>query len=219
MPYSMLRVAASALSIALVIGCGRSKPASTTTTPTPESQPLAGIVGQNVIIAPVQAMRIAPELAWTPAPAARPTLARLDSLIADSVRSRVGNLGWVFADGVAKAAANNPMYATDPRALAANPLRSAALKIDQRLPEPLASQLRTMIALEKDVRLVLIPVELRFDKVEGGLGRPTVRLVLVDPRASIVRWIGEARGTDSPVFTPEFSAIIAARFADLFVAK
>lgn len=219
MHRSSLRVALSVLSIGATIGCGSSKPAPTATTPTPDNQPLAGIVGQNIIIAPVQGMRIAPELAWTAAPAPKATLARLDSLIADSVRSRVGNQGWVFADGVAKAAANNPMYATDPRALAANPLRSAALKIDQRLPEPLASQLRTMIALEKDVRLVLIPVELRFDKAENGLGRPTVRLVLVDPRASIVRWIGEARGTDSPVFTPDFSAIIAARFADLFVAK
>ncbi|MEO5567738.1 MAG: hypothetical protein ABIR92_04570 [Gemmatimonadaceae bacterium] len=216
---SAVRVAVSALSITLVIGCGSSKAATTSTTPAPDNQPLAGMVGQNIIIAPVQGMRIAPELAWTAPAGPKATLARLDSLIADSVRSRVGNMGWVFADGVAKAAASNPMYATDPRALAANPLRSAALKIDQRLPEPLASQLRTMIALEKDVRLVLIPVELRFDKAENGFGRPTVRLVLVDPRASIVRWIGEARGTDSPVFTPDFSAVIAARFADLFVAK
>ncbi|HET9425871.1 MAG TPA: hypothetical protein VFO55_10905 [Gemmatimonadaceae bacterium] len=200
------------------VACGGSKPAANSTTPEPESHPLSGIVGQNIIIAPVQAMRAAPELGWTGLPAARPLLARLDSAIADSVRSRVGNLQWVFADGVAKAAANNPTYATDPRALAVNPLRSPALKVNDRLPEPLASQLRTMIAFQ-DARLVLVPVELRFERTEAGLGRPAVRLVLVDPRLSVVRWIGEVKGADSPAFTPDYFVPIAARFADLFVAK
>lgn len=200
-----------------MIGCGGSKPATLSSTPEPESHPLAGIVGQNIIVAPAQGLWIAPALAWSPLPLARPTLARLDSVIADSLRARVGNQEWVFADGVDKAFRNNPTYATNPRSLAVNPLRSTRLKIGDRLPEPIASQLRTMIALQ-DARLVLIPVELRFDHV-AGLARPVVRLVLVDPRSSIVRWIGEVQGADSPAFTPDYSAIIAARFADLFVPK
>jgi hypothetical protein len=124
----------------------------------------------------------------------------------------------VFSEGLVKAAANNPTYATDPRALAANPLRSPGTKVTDRLPEPLASQLRTMIAFQ-DARLVLIPVELRFERTPVGLGRPMVRLVLVDPRMSVVRWIGEVKGPESSAFSSDFYAMIAARFADLFVEK
>jgi hypothetical protein len=214
----MLRDAGFALSIAFVIGCGGSKPAADPAAPKPEVHPLAGIVGQNIIVAPVQALRVPAEIGWPAMPAARAVLSRLDSLLADTLRSRVGNQEWVFADGLARAAANNPTYATDPRALAVNPLRSPALKVADRLPEPLASQLRTMIAFH-DARLVLIPTDVTIDRVSAGIGRPLVRVVLVDPRASTVRWIGQVTGPDSPAFTPDISATIAARFADLFVAK
>jgi hypothetical protein len=180
--------------------------------------PLSGLVGENVIIAPVQALRIPAEIGWPATPAARPTLAKLDSLIADTLRSRVGNQKWVFFDGLAKAAQNNPTYATDAHLLAVNPLRNANLKLDDRLTEPLATQLRTMVALQ-DARLVLIPLDLSVERVSAGIGRPTVRLVLVDPRRSVVRWIGQVQAPDSPAFTPDISASIAGRLADLFVAK
>ena len=208
-----------ALLYALVVvsaGCGGSKSAETN--PAPENFPLAGIIGQNIVIAPLQALRMPAEVGWPSMPPARAALSRLDSVIADTLRLRVGNQGWIYADGVIRSAANNPTYATDPRALAVNPLRAPALKIDDRLPEPLASQLRTMIALH-DARLVLIPVDLTIDRVGPGLGRPVVHVVLVDPRSSVVRWIGKVTGTDSPAFTPEIAASIASRLADLFVAR
>ena len=217
MPLTMFRSAVTALSIGLAVGCGGSKPEAATPKPDPERHPLAGLLGQNIIIAPVQGMRFAPELEWAWPPRAA-FLARIDSAVADSVRYRVGNQQWVFADALTKAAATNPTYATDPRALAVTPLRSAGLKVEDRLLEPLASQLRTMIALQ-DARLVLIPVELRVDRSSAGLARPTVRLVLVDPRRSVVRWIGEIRGADFPTLTPAFPALMAAHFADLFVEK
>jgi hypothetical protein len=208
------------IATATTVACGGSNPATATATPTPEpeSHPLSGIVGQNIIVAPVQALRVPADIGWPPMPASRPLLVRLDSALADTLRGRVGNQQWVFADALVTAAANNPTYATDPRALAVNPLRGAGLKVSDRLPEPLASQLRTMIALQ-DARLVLIPVDLTIDRVSAGVGRPVVRLVLVDPRSSVVRWIGRVTGPDSPAFTPEISATIAARVADLFVAK
>jgi hypothetical protein len=196
--------------------CGGSKPESTT--PGPETMPLSAIVAQNIIVAPFQALRLPAEVGWPAMPAPRPTLAKLDSVIADTLRARVANQGWIYADGVIKAAANNPTYATDPRALAVNPLRSPALKLGDRLPEPLASQLRTLIAFH-DARLVLLPLDLTFDPVAGGLGRPTVHLVLVDPRSSVVRWIGKLTGPDSPSFNSSISAFIASRLADLFVPR
>ena len=206
------------IATATTVACGGSKPTTATPTPEPESHPLSGIVGQNIIVAPVQALRIPADIGWPAMPASRALLARLDSVVADTLRGRVGNQQWVFADGLVTAAVNNPTYATDPRARAVNPLRAAGLKVGDRLPEPLASQLRTMIALQ-DARLVLIPVDLTVERVSAGIGRPVVRVVLVDPRSSVVRWIGRVTGPDSPAFTPEISATIAARVADLFVAK
>jgi hypothetical protein len=196
--------------------CGGSPAASTT--PSPELHPLSGIVGQNIVIAPVQSLRIPAEVGWTGVPAARAALATLDSVIADTLRSRVGNAGWVYASDVIRSAADNPTYATDPRAFAVNPLRSSSVKVADRLPEPVASQLRTMIALH-DARLVLIPLDLTVERTAAGEGHPVVHLVLVDPRSSIVRWIGQVVGPDSPAFTPGLSALIAARFADLFAER
>lgn len=204
------------LAAAAVLGCGgASNPA---TTPSADAYPLAGIVGQNIVIAPVQGFRMPAEVGWQSVPASRPLLSHLDSVFADTLKSRVGNTGWVYADGLLRAAANNPTYATDPRSLAVVPLRALGLKAGDRLPEPLASQLRTMIALQ-DARLVLIPTDLTIERTPEGLGRPVVRLVLVDPRMSVVRWIGRVTGNDSPAFTPEIPAILATRLADFFASR
>jgi hypothetical protein len=212
------RIRAALLYAALMVGvgCGGSKPAETTASP--DVHPLAGLAGENIVIAPVQALRIPAEVGWPANPPARPTLARLDSVFADTLKDRVGNRGWVYPDALVRSAANNPQYATDPRGLAVNSLRAATLKIDDRLLEPLASQVRTMIALQ-DARLVLIPVDVTVERVSTGVGRPVVRLVLVDPRRSVIRWIGRVSGDESSAFTPDISAILATRLADLFAAR
>src|SRR4051812_9610630 len=201
--------------LAFAVACGGSKPASTT--PNPEVHPLAGLAGQNIIVAPVQSLRVPAELGWAAIPA-RPTLVHLDSIFADTLKERVGNRAWVYAEGVVQSAANNSQYATDPRALAVNSLRATTLKLDDRLVEPLASQLRTMIALH-DVRLVLIPVDLTIEKTPAGLGKPVVHLVLVDPRSSTVKWIGRVTGDESSAFTSDIPFIVASRLADLFASR
>jgi hypothetical protein len=206
------------LSAAFLASCASGGASSTSAETGATVHPLMGIVGQNIVIAPLQALRIPAEVGWTGLPAARTLLANLDSVITDSLKSRVGNAGWVYAADVVKSAAANPTYATDPRAFAVNPLRASSLKISDRLPEPVASQLRTMIALH-DARLVLIPLDLTVDRTAAGEGHPVVHLVLVDPRSSIVRWIGQIAGPDSPAFTSALSASIAARFADLFAER
>ena len=47
---------------------------------------------------------------------------------------------------------------------------AVAQRSTQRLPEPLASQLRTIVALHDDARLVLAPVELRLEAATGQRG-------------------------------------------------
>ena len=63
-----------------------------------------------------------------------------------------------------------------------------------RYGDPLASQLRTMIALHESARYVLLPVELRFEREAAGRSYAMLRVVVVDARAAEARWVGEVRG-------------------------
>lgn len=215
----MRAISLKALGIAAVASlsaCHHAKPEPGA--PNPEAQRLGAIAGQPLLIAPVQSLKVAPELGWSSLPRVVDILASLDRALTDTLRARVANPQWVFAEALVQSAKNNPTYATDPHALSVQALRVPSLQVAQRLSEPLATQVRTMLALH-DGRLVLIPVELRFDRTATGVGHPVLRLVMVDPRLSTVQWIGDVVGDDTPTFVPAFSARIAERLADLFIAK
>jgi hypothetical protein len=81
-----------------------------------------------------------------------------------------------------------------------------------RLPEPLASQIRTLVALHDDTRFVLAPAELRLEAAGAG-GRGVLRLVLIDARLSKIGWFGEIASDTVPAFGPAITASIAARLA------
>ena len=152
-------------------------------------------------------VRVAPGLGWT-LPRLTDVAKTQDNDIATAFRDR-GIRTWIMPSGLDSAFRRNPTYATDPHTLAEEPLRSPSLGGDERLPEPLASQLRTLVALHDDVRLVLAPVELRVEAVAAGGGRGVMRLVLVDARASSVRWIGEVASDPASAFGPAITASIA----------
>jgi hypothetical protein len=84
--------------------------------------------------------------------------------------------------------------------------------------DPLAGQLRTMIALQESARTVFIPVELWFDRTPDGQGVAVVRLALVDGRTTEIRWIGDVRGTPQASFSRELVTSVVAHTADLFAA-
>ena len=86
------------------------------------------------------------------------------------------------------------------------------------LPEPLASQIRTMVALQEDTRLVLAPVELRLDTAGTG-GRGVLRVTLMDARTSDIRWIGDIVSDTVPAFGPAITASIAARLAGVVTPR
>src|SRR5262249_274123 len=104
-------------------------------------------------------------------------------------------------------------YGTDPYALAEEPLRAPTLAIDTRLPEPLASQIRTLVAFQQDLRLVLVPVEVRIEPVKPKGGRGVLRVVVLDARLSNVRWIGDITSDTLESYGPALSASIANRLA------
>jgi len=90
------------------------------------------------------------------------------------------------------------------------------LSLETRLPEPLASQVRTLVALHDDTRLVLVPVELKLEPVPGQTGaggRGVLRVVLLDARLSNVRWIGDITSDAAPVFGAAITASVAAKLA------
>lgn len=213
-------------SAAAALACGSAPRPATSASASPAAQTaaavspalaLAGMASQPVIVLPAYRLTVAPQLGWTAAVGSPLEAARsLDAEIRSALQER-GVRAWIFSDGLEQDYKRNPTYAADPYMLAEEPLRNAALRDGDRLPEPLASQIRTMIAFRDNARTVLAPVDLRIEPVAGG-GQGTLRLVLMDARTSEVRWIGSVRSDVMPGYGPAFMASLAAHVADLVAA-
>jgi hypothetical protein len=198
------------LLVILAAAC-RGKPAQPAA-PEPLEHALSGLAAQRVAVLPTYIARVVPELKWSigrPAELQR----TLDADILSALDERGLRAVWIFPDDLVQSYRRNPTYATDPYQLAEEPLRSPALAVDARLPEPLASQIRTLIAFHQDARFVLAPVELRVEADGNKGGRGVLRLVLMDARLSNVRWIGEVSSVTTESFGPVIPASIAARIA------
>lgn len=194
------------------IGCrGSSQPA-----PAPQvaEHALAGLAAQHIVVLPTYAARVMPDLAWNAAVARPGQLQRtLDADILAALEERGLQKTWILPPQLVQSYRRNSTYAADPYSLAEEPLRSPSLAVNARLPEPLASQVRTLVALHDEARLILAPVELRLESAGNGTGRGVLRLVLIDARASNVTWIGEVSSDAAAAFGPEITASVAARLA------
>jgi hypothetical protein len=181
--------------------------------PKPAEHTLSGLAAQHVAVLPTYAVRVMPDLDWGASIGRLSELKRtMDADIVAAFDERGLRAAWIFPDALERSYRNNPTYVTDPYTLAEEPLRAPSLEADARLPEPIASQLRTLVALHDDVRLVLAPVELRFEKAGAG-GRGVLRLVLVDARTSSIRWSGDVSSDEVAAFGPAITASIGARMA------
>lgn len=88
---------------------------------------------------------------------------------------------------------------------------------DGQIPEPVASQLRTLAGFH-DARYALIPAEIRFEAgASSGTGRAILRVAVLDVRGSRLAFIGDIVGADAPDYTPAVGAALARRFTDLVV--
>jgi hypothetical protein len=207
-----IRLFGAVLVAAVVTGCrGSAKPGAA---PQVEEHALAGLAAQHIVVLPTYATRLMPELAWQAAVARPGELQRaLDADILAALEERGLQRTWILPPQLLQSYRRNSTYAADPYTLAEEPLRSPSLAVDARLPEPLASQIRTLVALHDDARLVLAPVELRLESAGSRMGRGVLRLVLLDARASNVRWIGEVSSDPAAAFGPAVTAGVAARLA------
>jgi hypothetical protein len=184
-------------------------------TPEPSAHALSGLAAQHIVVLPTYAVNVAPGLSWASQIGRAADVVRtLDAEILAALDDRGLRSTWIFPEQLERSFRQNPTYASDPYHLAEEPLRSPSLAVDARLPEPLASQVRTIVALHEDARLVLAPVELRLEPVGAG-GRGVLRLVLLDARASNVRWMGEIVSDTASSFGPSITASIGARLANV----
>lgn len=187
-----------------------------------DARPLASLVATGAVVPPAFSVSIPTPLeSWPRMPDGRLLLRELDSAIAGTLAARGLRHGWVLAPDLATSYRHNPTYAPDPYALAEEPLRRPTFVAGTRLPEPLASQLRTMIALHDGARFVLLPVQLSFEPTANGstTARATLRAALVDPRFSEARWVGEVQSDTTSADPRVLTAVVAERLVDLIVSR
>lgn len=198
------------------LGCPARKAESPAPVPI-AALPLAGLAGQRVLVLPAHFLR-ADTIGWAARVSdPRATLAALDSAIERVLGERGFRTSWVYPEALARSAKRNAGYVADPYALAADRLRPLARTTDNRLREPLATQMRGLVALN-DARYAVFPVELRFEPAGRGVARPVVRVVLIDARLSTVRWQGDVRGEPAAELTPALLDSVASSLANLVSA-
>lgn len=190
------------------------------TVATATAQPLASLATVRVLVTPIAALADRDPMSWN-GRAGDPGafLRTLDAAIASALSSRA-SLPWVYADALGRSHRRNASLSSDPYRLSVDALRAAPPgRPPQFAGEPLASQLRGMVALQEDARMVLLPVELRFEPaldVSDIHARAVLRLALVDARSTEVRWLGEVRSDAfTTVSAPALTSSLAAGVADL----
>jgi hypothetical protein len=205
-----------AFSIALA-AC--SKPAPEPAAPPAPVRPLTALMTQQVVVAPTQMLRETDALGWTAqVPRSRELLRALDDSIRAELAARGVDRQWVFPDALERASKLNPTYAVDPYRLDARGLTSPSVAAGDRVGGSLATQLRTLVALQESARAVLLPVVLRFDRVPSGEGTAVLHVAVIDARMGDIRWIGDVRSDSSPTFSRALLSSLAAHLADLISA-
>lgn len=183
------------------------------------ARPLSQLAAQRVIVTPAYIVVQGDALGWSAQiPKWRDWLRLLDDEIATAFSDRGLKSQWMYPADLVRAARINPTYAVDPYTLGVNVLRDPNLKSGVRLGDPLATQLRTMIALQSDARAVLVPVEVKFERLPSGQGVAALRVALLDGRLGDVRWIGTVRSDTAAAPTRAVLTSLAAHFADLIAA-
>lgn len=192
--------------VAVTLACGGAREqAHQAMPPVTAPLPTGGLAGQRVAVFPLTLVAAEDSLHWEPYLANRwATLASADSVFVSLLVGRVPEVAWVPPEALRRAARRAAGVAPNPAQMGTAVLRAEGL-VD--VPDPLRSQLRTVIALagEGGGRYVLIPAALVYRRPRGpmpsaaasaGPARGTAELsvVLVDVRVGKVQWRTVARG-------------------------
>ena len=218
-PHPIILALRQTFSLAIVltvcVACA-SKPAETAASPV-ALRPLERMAGQQIIVLPVQYLSGTDTLGWQQqVPNRAAFLANLDDQIEAALAARGLGRAWTFGREVERASKLNSIMMTDARSLSAEWLRGRVLP-ETTVRDPLAGQVRGLVGL-KGSRYALLPVELRFENRGAGMGVAILRVVMIDSRMALIRWVGEVASDPMRTLSPALTASVATHFADLVVA-
>jgi hypothetical protein len=214
--WTALAIAAAAGATAL--GCAGAATAAKEQPEPVQGTPLAAMASRPVLVLPVQYIAFSDSLSWKQQlPLTAQFLTALDDSIAASLGDRGLRNSWTFASAITASARRNMGMTADPHALAAESLRRLVKAGDDPVSEPLASQIRLLVAL-RDARYVVLPAILRFEN-RGVGARGSLLLYLIDTRTSRIRWSGEVASDVSRNLSAAIAGSLAERLADLVVAR
>jgi len=191
-----------------VLACGGKRPVQG---PAPVAPlPTAGLAGQQVSVLPLTLIAAEEELHWDTSLAdRRAALARADSVIEALLRARAPEVNWLFPDELRRVARRAPGVAPNPDQMGTALLRAENLSV---IPDPLRSQLRTLVALAGGGggRYALVPAALVYrrpgapEKASGAAGAQhaapldsataELSMAMVDVRLGRIEWRTVARG-------------------------
>jgi hypothetical protein len=218
MKYPRLAVVLPALALVAGVECARAQQGSGGER-APVRRPLSSLAARRVLLLPTHFVRPGDSLGFAAQITdTRAYLGEVDAEIAFALGNRGLKQQWVFPDGLEAAARRNPTYAPNVHTLAAQWLRPPLRRPPEQLPEPFASQVRTLVALEDDSQYLLFPVEIRFEPAGTGAERAVLNVVLLDARRSKIVWMGDVMGDATTHFTPALAASAAEHLADLIAA-
>ena len=215
-----LRSRVTALLLATLL-CGCASSGSKEPQEPAPANPLVGLVGSRIVVLPAQLVSTAaPGGSWDVQPQHAPLLKLIDQEIADAFRKRGVRNNWTFAEELIASATRNAGLAGNPLALPVAGIRRIRAG-DTPLPEPLASQIRTLVSLTS-ARFVIMPLEMRVD-MSGGQRKGSLRILLIDSRTARVTWAGDVDGASTrdativaDTFTPFGFRGLARELAGLF---
>ena len=77
--------------------------------------------------------------------------------------------------------------------------------------------MRGLVGL-KGSRYAILPIELRTENRGNGTGVAILRVVMIDSRMALIRWVKEVESDPMKTFSPALTANVATHFADLVLA-
>ncbi len=126
--------------------------------------PTAGLAGQQVSLFPLTLIAAEDSLHWDVQLGDRHTaLAKADSVIGTVIKARAPEVTWVLPEELRRVARRAPSVATDPEQMSTALLRAENIVA---VPDPLRSQLRTLVAIAGG-RYALIPAALLYHRTVG----------------------------------------------------
>ena len=175
------------------------------------------MASQQILVLPVQYLSGSDSLGWQQQiPNRAAFLAALDDQIEAAMAARGLGRAWTFGREVERASKMNSILMTDARSLSAEWLRGRVLP-ETSVRDPLASQVRGLVGL-KGSRYALLPIELRLENRGNGMGVAILRVVMIDSRMALIRFVREVESDPMRTLTPALTASVATHFADLVLA-